>query len=52
MGVAVLTCSVAPGQHPPQPAQPIIWHLVLFDRALCANSMFQQRLLICVVSAV
>lgn len=51
-GRAVPTCSVALGQHPPQPAQPIIWHLVVLDGNLCSNSMFQQRLLICVMCVV
>lgn len=49
---AVLTCSVAPGQHLPHSAQPIIWHLVCLDRDLCGNNMFQQRLLICVMPVV
>lgn len=52
MEEAVPTCSMAPGQHPPHSAQPIIWHLVLLDRDLCGNSMFLQRLLICVMSVV
>ncbi len=52
MEEAVPTCSVAWGQHPPHSAQPIIWHLVLLDRDLCGNSMFRQRLLICVMSVV
>lgn len=52
MEEAVLTCSMAPGQHLPQSAQPIIWHLVLLDRDLCGNSTFQQRLLICVMPVV
>ena len=46
---AVLTCSMASGQRLPPP---IIWHLVLLDGVLCGNSMFQQRLLICVMSVV
>lgn len=43
---------MARGQHLPHSAQPIIWHLVLLDRDLCGNSMFQQRLLICVMPVV
>lgn len=52
MEEAVLTCFMASGQNLLLSAQPIIWHLVLLDRDLCGNSMFQQRLLISVMPVV